>query len=70
MYEDCLGKCDHCGRDGVVGDTLKLYEYADEVGLASPKLGVEYYLRCKDRTVCEARAMSRMKASARADDAS
>ena len=70
MYEDCLGNCDYCGRDGVAGDTLKLFEYAEEAGLASPKLGTEYYLRCADRTMCKVGAASPIAASAHGDDAS
>ena len=70
MYEDSLGSCDYCGGDGVVGDTLKLFEYADEAGLRAPKIGAEYYLRCADRTACEITAASRVKASASSDDTS
>ena len=69
IYEDCLGSCDFCGRKGAVGDTLKLFEYADEAGLSSPRIGAEYYLRCADRTSCEAAAAGRVAASSRPGDA-
>lgn len=70
IYEDCLGNCDFCGRQGVVGDTLKLFEYADEAGLPSPRIGAEYYLRCADRMSCVAVAASRVAASSSPGDAS
>ena len=63
IYEDCLGNCDFCGREGAVGDTLKLFEYADEAGLPSPRIGADYYLRCADRTSCGAVAAGRVAAS-------
>ena len=63
IYEDSLGICDFCGREGAVGDTLKLFEYATEAGLPLPKIGAEYYLRCADRTTCGAVAAGRVAAS-------
>lgn len=52
IYEDSLGPCDYCGVDGAVGDSLKLFEYATEAGLPSPRLSAEFYLRCADRARC------------------
>jgi hypothetical protein len=69
IYEDSLGPCDYCGVDGAVGDSLKLFEYATEAGLPSPRLGAEFYLRCADRARCSKRVATRLAVATRSDDA-
>ncbi len=69
IHEDSLGPCDYCGVGGAVGDSLKLFEYATEAELPSPRLSAEFYLRCADRARCYEIVATRSAVATRADDA-
>ena len=51
-YEDCIRACDYCNVQAIVGDNLKIFEYAADAGLELPVLGAQFYSRCAGRLAC------------------
>ena len=48
-------------KEGVIGDTLKLYDDADEGGVEPRRADAVFYLRCADRISCQARVDARTR---------
>ena len=54
-YEDSRGRCDLCGRQGMVGADIKLVPPREDLPLLHEEQGIAYLLRCADPIACRRR---------------
>lgn len=60
-YEDSLGRCDLCERQGMVGADIKLITPSEKGPPPREEQGIAFMLRCADPATCRQRREDRQR---------